>query len=168
MKYKLSKFDNVYTPLEGALYLKDFIPENKIIWECCYGRGHLAEHLRGFGHTVVGNSTMDFFIDEPKKWDIIITNPPFSHHKDFIEKAITFNKPFAFLIRLEHLGGVRAYNLFKDLDFQIIIPEKRINYLTPKILGGKKTGGATFHSIWLTYRFNLPQTIVYKSLKEQK
>ena len=99
--------------------------------------------------------------EEPENWDFLITNPPFNGNKKFIKRAIELNKPFAFLIRLEHLGGVEACYLFKDLNFQIIIPEKRINYLTPKKLKGEKVGGAQFHSIWFTYGLNLPKQINY-------
>ena len=51
--------------------------------------------------------------------------------------------------------------LLKDLDFQLIIPERRINYITPKMLAGEKVGGSQFHSIWLTYGLNLPKQINY-------
>ena len=87
--------------------------------------------------------------------------PPFNGNKKFIERAINLHKPFAFLIRLEHLGGVTAYRLFKDLDFKIIIPEKRVHYITPKSLLGEKVGGSPFHSIWFTYGVNLSKQINY-------
>ncbi|MFA7074130.1 MAG: hypothetical protein WC234_02955 [Endomicrobiaceae bacterium] len=58
-------------------------------------------------------------------------------------------------------GGVEAYELFKDLDIKIIIPKKRINYITPKMMAGKKVGGSPFHSVWITKGFNLPKQINY-------
>ena len=105
---------------------------------------------------------IDCLISEPQKhWNFWITNAPFNGHKKFIKRAIELKKPFAFLIKLEHLGGVEAMRLFKNLDFKIIIPEKRINYITPKMLAGEKVGGSPFHSIWLTYGNNLSKQINY-------
>ena len=65
------------------------------------------------------------------------------------------------MIRLEHLGGKRAFELLGDFNFKIIIPKKRINYITPKMKQGIKVGGSQFHSIWLTYKVNLPKQINY-------
>jgi hypothetical protein len=50
-------------------------------------------------------------------------------------------------------------------DLQVIIPKKRINYITPKMKQGIKVGGSQFHSIWLTYKVNLPKQINYEEKK---
>ena len=67
------------------------------VWECACGEGHLAKileekgilHLasdlidRGYG------DVFDFLSTENKEWEgDIITNPPYSLAKDFIEKAL--------------------------------------------------------------------------------
>jgi hypothetical protein len=54
----------------------------------------------------------------------------------------------------------------KNLDFQVIIPERRINYITPKMQKGIKVGGSSFHSIWIVRGLNLPKQINY--IKEVK
>ena len=162
MKYpKLHNFDEMFTPPEALDYIELFLDKKLVYWEACYGRGHLAGELRKRGFYVIGNSTIDCLKEQPVNWDFLITNPPFSGNKKFIKRAIELKKPFALLIRLEHLGGVEALKLLKDFDFQIIIPEKRINYITPKMRLGKKTGGSPFHSVWLTYNLNLPKQINY-------
>ena len=162
MKYpKLHNFNDMYTPPEAMNYIMSHLDKNLIYWEACYGKGHMADELRKNGFNVVGNEEMDCFMEEPKKWDFWITNPPFNGNKKFIKRAIELGKPFAFLIRLEHLGGVEAMKLLKDLDFQIIIPEKRINYITPKMIAGEKVGGSPFHSVWLTSGLKLPKQINY-------
>ena len=124
----------------------------------------MAKELVNRGFTVVGSKNIDCLKTEPTVWDFNITNPPFNGNKIFIKRAIELKKPFAFLIRLEHLGGVAALKLFQHLDFKLIIPEKRINYITPKMLAGKKVGGSPFHSVWLTYGVNLPKQINYISI----
>ncbi len=150
---KLNNFNEMYTPPEAMKYITPFMPKDKVYWEACYGMGHMADELRRLSYDVVGHKDIDCLIDEPKEhWDIWITNPPFNGNKKFIRRAIELGKPFIFLIRLEHLGGVEACELLKNKDIKIVIPEKRINYLTPKSLRGEKVGGSPFHSIFLTYK----------------
>ena len=162
MKYpRLHKFDNMETPKEALDYIIPYLDKNLTYWECCYGRGHMAKQLEKNGFKVIGNNKIDCLKEQPEDWNFLITNPPFSNNKDFIQRAIELNKPFALLIRLEHLGGKRAFELLKDLNFKIIIPKKRINYITPKMKQGIKVGGSPFHSIWLTYKVNLPKQINY-------
>lgn len=155
----------LYTPPEATRQIIEFLPKNKIIWEMCYGRGDMADELRANGFEVVGNSEIDCFNEEPELFDIVVTNPPYRNNKDFIERAIMSNKPFAMLIRLEHLGGVRASRLLGDLEFTVLVPQKRINFITPKMREGKNVGGSPFHTVWLTHRiFEDNQQIIY--LKE--
>ena len=163
MKYpKLHNFADMYTPPEAMQYIIPFLDKDLIYWEACYGKGHMAEELIKNGFNVVGNENIDCLNNQPKEyWNFWITNPPFNGNKKFIKRAIELKKPFAFLIRLEHLGGVEAMRLLKNLDFKIIIPEKRINYLTSESLNGGKVSGAPFHSIWLTYKIDLPRQINY-------
>lgn len=162
IKYpKLHNFNEMFTPSVALDYIIPFLNKDLIYWEACYGQGHLAKELESKGFNVVGNIGIDCLTTEPLMWDILITNPPFNGNKKFIARAIELRKPFALLIRLEHLGGVEAMRLLKDLDFSIIIPEKRINYITPKMQQGEKVGGSLFHSIWLTYGIELPKRINY-------
>lgn len=158
---KLHNFNDMYTPPEAMFSIYSFLPKDKIYWEACYGLGHMAKELEKNGYRVVGNNNIDCLIEQPKDWDIFITNPPFNGNKKFFKRAIELGKPFAFLCRLEHIGGVEASRLFKDLDIQIIIPQKRINYITPKMMRGEKAGGSPFHSIWVTYGLKLPKQINY-------
>jgi len=165
MKYpKLHNFNDMYTPPEAMKYIMPFLNKKLLYWECCYGKGHMADELRKNDFAVIGDKSIDCLETQPSVYDFIITNPPFYGNKKFIKRAIELKKPFAFLIRLEHLGGVEALRLLKDLDFKIVIPEKRINYITPKMLAGEKVGGSPFHSIWLTYKVNLPKQINYIKL----
>ena len=163
MEYpKLHNFNEMYTPPEALKCILPYLPKDKIYWEACYGMGHMADELRKNGFIVIGDKEIDCLNDTPiQDWDIFITNPPFNGNKKFIKRGIELGKPFAFLLRLEHMGGVEAFNLFKALDIQIIIPQKRINYITPKMMSGIKVGGSPFHSIWLTCGLKLPKQINY-------
>ena len=152
----------LYTPPSATAQIVPFIPKGLVVWEMCYGRGDMANALRDSGISVVGDKNMDCFIDEPEAYDIIVTNPPYRNNKDFLERAIKSGKPFALLMRLEHIGGVRASDLLKDLDIKILIPKRRINFITPKMRDGKSVGGSQFHTIWVTYKLvDDPRQIIY-------
>lgn len=155
MKFpKLSITDasqEMYTPPEATRQIIPFLPKNKIIWEMCYWEWHMAEELWKNWFEVVWEKWKNCFEWQPEKFDIIVTNPPYRNNKDFLEKAINSKKPFALLIRLEHLWWVKASKLLKNLDIKILIPEKRISFITPKMREGKKVWWAAFHTIWITY-----------------
>ena len=107
MKYpKLHDFNEMFTPPVAMRYIIPFLDKKLVYWECCYGQGHMARELTNNGFKVVGNQIMDCLKEQPKNWDFLITNPPFKTNKVFIRRAIELGKPFAFLIRLEHLGDL--------------------------------------------------------------
>ncbi len=157
----LHKFNDMYTPPEALDYIAPYLDMSLTYWEACYGRGHMAIELTRRGFKVKGWGQLNCLIDEPHYWDFLITNPPFSNNKKFLARFIEFDKPFATILRLEHLGGVKALELLTNLDFCVIIPEHRINFITPKMMRGEKVGGAQYHSIWLTYGLDLPRQINY-------
>lgn len=164
---KLHNFNDMYTPDSALDYIASFLPKDRIYWEACYGQGHMAEALRKRGFTVVGDKDIDCLKEQPNKWDVFITNPPFNGNKKFLARAIELGKPFVILFRLEHLGGVQACALLKNMPVTVVIPEKRINYITPKMLDGHKVGGSQFHSVFLTYGLGMKEGIIYaKQLKE--
>ena len=167
---KLSNFNELYTPPEGFAYIKNLLPKEWVYWEMCYGKWHLANAMRLEWFNVIGDSTWDCFHSNPGNWkdyDYIITNPPYKNNKDFIKRAIELWKHFALLIRLEHMWGVEAFNIFKDLDIQLVIPKKRINFITPKTYWQTKwKSSASFHTIWLTWWFNLKKQITYVYLPD--
>jgi len=158
---KLNNYNEIYTPKYAVDCITPFLNKDLLFWEACYGLGHMAELLKSKGFNVVGEKEIDCLVSCPEHWDVFITNPPFNGNKMFIERAVKLDKPFAILIRLEHLGGVNATRILKGLPITVLIPEKRINYINPKILRGEKTGGSPFHSVWLTLGIVEQKGIVY-------
>jgi len=170
---ELHNFNDMYTPPEAMDYITPFLLMNHpylsrrvIYWEACYGEGHMYTELFNRGFSVVGRGIEDCFMEEPDEWDFLITNPPFNGIRKFIRRFIELGKPFASLARIEHLGGVEICDILQDVNFQVIIPEKRINYITPKMIRGETVGGASFHSVWLTLGLNLPKQINYVRAKK--
>ena len=153
------QFDELYTPVESLdslLPFIDFIGVGSVVWECAFGTGVLAKHLEDKGFKVVGNN--DFF-NSDYKCDMIISNPPYSIKRKFIEKAINLNKPFAFLVPITTLEGKKSSELFNNGDIQIIIPNKRIDFL-------KKGSSSWFAVMWITKGLNLPNQINYFDMKQ--
>lgn len=70
----------------------------------------------------------DFFEYEPEKWDIIISNPPFTNKRKIFERALSFGKPFALLMSNTRLNDSAPKQLFKDKCLQLLMFDKRIEY----------------------------------------
>lgn len=89
-----------------------------------------TNRLKEEGYNVVRSSLaegQDFFNYEPEKWDIIVSNPPFSIKDKVLERLYSFNKPFAVLLPLNSLQGKTRYKYFKD-GIQILSFDARICY----------------------------------------
>jgi len=141
----------LYTPPSATQQIIPFIPKWYTVWEMCYWQWHLANELKKNWIDVVGWEGLDCFEYEPEMYDMIITNPPYRNNKDFLERAFDSWKPFALLMRLEHIGWVRASKMLKNKNIKILIPEKRINFITPKMRGWEKVWWSPFHTIRITF-----------------
>ena len=90
----------------------------------------------------------DFYKYEPKKYDLIISNPPFKGKKNIIERMIELDKPFAFLFGIQcfNSGGFIA-ELSKVKDLKMIFLQQRIKF--HKGDENAKLTSPTFHSMWI-------------------
>jgi hypothetical protein len=79
---RTSKGDENFTPFYAVEPILKYLPKNKIIWlpfDTEWSAFYQLLKERGFN--VIRSSLsndQDFFKYEPKKWDIILSNPPFS------------------------------------------------------------------------------------------
>lgn len=151
--------DEIYTPRYALNPLIPFIKDNWKIWECAWGTGALASHLSFNGFKVVDYRFRDFFKDEFTDFDCIITNPPYSKKDEFLKRAFEIGKPFAFLLPLTALEGIKRGKLYKKYGIQLIIPNRRINFIMPN-----KQGGAWFQVAWFCYKMNLPKDLNFVEL----
>lgn len=130
------KEDNeLYTPYYATDHIIKYLPKDKIIW-CPFDENWFAfyNRLKEEGYNVVRSSLaegQDFFNYEPEKWDIIVSNPPFSIKDKVLERLYSFNKPFAVLLPLNSLQGKTRYKYFKD-GIQILSFDARICYHNKK------------------------------------
>jgi len=152
---------NFYTPIEAVKILIPYLNKEMIIWDCAFGSGKLAEHLTKFGFKVFGDKKTDFLNDEVREtYDIIITNPPYSIKDKFLKKAFELGKPFAFLLPTKALGEQKRGDMFRKYGIQLIVPNKRINFIIPS-----KKQSPWFHASWFCYKLNLPHDLNFVELK---
>ena len=110
--------------------IKEFIPTDKVIWECFYGNGKSGEYLRELGYDVV-HEPIDFFDND--KGDILVSNPPFSNKDKVFQRLKELNKPFVMLVPTTVLHTKYFKEAFGDEEIQLIIT----NFHKWKITSGK-------------------------------
>lgn len=158
------KNDECLTPKYGVEPLLEFMPrfKNKIIW--CPFDDEESEFVKVFsenGYKIVNSHIkygQDFYNFEPEKWDLIISNPPFTNKKGIFERAISFNKPFCLLMSLTWLNDSTPKKLFKDESLQLLLFEKRMQFK------GQEKNKINFSSAYFC-RYFLPKQIIIRDFK---
>lgn len=91
------------------------------ILEPAQGNGAIVKVLKEFGYKCVFSDIEDNFLEQKNKYDIIITNPPFSISQQFILKAKeNARKKIIFLLPLSYLHGKKRYDhIYLDKKFPL-------------------------------------------------
>ena len=63
----------------------------------------------------------DFFEYEPDNWDVIVSNPPFTKKRNYFERALSFNKPFALIMTNTWLNDSAPKQLFKEKELYFLM-----------------------------------------------
>lgn len=124
--------DEKYTPRYAVLPIIKYLPKGKIVW-CPFDTENsefvIALKENGFevifSHICTGQ---DFFEYEPNRWDIIVSNPPFSGKRQVFERCLAFGKPFALLMSNLWLNDTSPSRLFAKRDLQLLAFDKRIQF----------------------------------------
>lgn len=159
MLYSQGKNDECYTPSYGVTPILKYIPKDVTVW-CPFdtvdsefvnqiSRTHRVE----YSHISEGK---DFLTYEPNHWDVIVSNPPFTNKRKYFERALEFNKPFALIMSNTWLNDSAPKQLFKDKDLQLLMFDKRMEFIQPN---AKQTGKITFSSSYYCWNF-LPKQII--------
>lgn len=163
---KVNKSDEFYT-LEYAIKpLLKYIPSDKTIW-CPFDKSesNFVKLFEAKGNKVIYGHIedgKDFFDYEPQNYDYIISNPPYSLRTPILERLFLLNKPFALLINESGLFDTKKrYEMLKNNPFEIMVFDKRINY----IKDGAIKKGATFKSIFFCSKI-LPTQFVFEALEK--
>ena len=130
--------DEVYTPAYAVKpiikHISTFFDDDATIW-CPFDEedSNYVIELKKAGYNVINSHIKDgkdFFTYEPEKYDLIISNPPFSLKDKVLKRLNELNKPFAMLLPLPTLQGQKRFQYLKGC--QALIFDKRINYYKNK------------------------------------
>ena len=146
-------------------------PVTGVVWECACGTGSMSESLKSSGLQVISTDLNDFgygtagvnFLTETCESDWIITNPPFSMASQFIERAVSLHRPFAFLLKSQFWHALKRYKLFMNHPPEAVLP------LTwrPDFLNGAKGGSPTMDCIWTVWGVEPARETIYRPIKRQ-
>ncbi|NDV64688.1 tRNA (adenine-N(6)-)-methyltransferase [Bacteroides sp. 224] len=156
----MSVNDEKFTPQYAVLPILKYLPKDKIVW-CPFDTKNsefvIALQENGFeivfSHITTGE---DFFEYEPEKWDIIVSNPPFSNKKGVFERCLNFGKPFALLMSNLWLSDISPSKLFKNKELQLLLFNKRIQY--------DEKNRIPFGSSYFCHKL-LPKQIIFEELE---
>lgn len=158
-----SSSDEQYTPAYAVAPIIKYIPRTKIVW-CPFDTEHseFVLGLKAAGITVVHSHICtgeDFFAYEPAKWDLIVSNPPFSIKQKIVERCLSFGKPFALLLSNLWLNSSAPVRLFKEKEMQMLLFDKRIQFT--------EKNAAYFGTSYFCHKV-LPKQIVFENLSQSK
>lgn len=163
------KNDELYTPKEAIYPILKYLNKDLIYWECTdFGSSNITSLLRKNGFKVVNSNKkeVDFLKDTPSfDFDAIITNPPYSLKDDFLEKCYSYNKPFILLLPITSLEGIRRNKMYREYGIDLIVLDKRINYMDNKKSNWFNTSWFTKGILSNDKNKNL---IVFESVDENK
>lgn len=159
--FKKSGTDECKTPKEAIIPIIKYVPKNKIIW-CPFDKenSEFVIQFKKHGYKVefshIDNG-QNFFTYEPKKWDIMISNPPFSNKRITFNKAFKLNKPFALMMTLTWLNDGAPKILYKqyNCDMELLMFEERIDF--------NNLGKTTFSTAYFCNKL-LPKQIILENL----
>ena len=161
--YSKGNNDECYTPDYGVMPIIKYVPKDKIVW-CPFDtqESEFVKQLKTNGYKVTHSHISegkDFYTYEPDKWDIIVSNPPFTNKRLIFERALSFNKPFALLMSNTWLNDAAPKQLFKEKQLQLLMFDKRIKFLNNGIVQDKITYSSSY------YCYNLlPRDIICEEL----
>jgi hypothetical protein len=155
--------DEAYTPAYGVTPILKYIPKNVIVW-CPFDTidSEFVKQISKQNEVVFTHIkyNQDFFTYEPSKWDVIVSNPPFTNKRKFFERALSFEKPFALIMTNTWLNDSAPKQLFKDKDLQLLMFDKRMKFVSPD---GRPNDKITFSSSYYCWNF-LPKQIIMEEL----
>lgn len=151
IQYDKKGGDDQYTPIYGVECILPHIQhlKSKKFWlPFDTEKSAFYRVLTKNGFNVIATSIetgTDFLTAEPPDFDVILSNPPYKNKRLYIERALSFNKPFAFLLPINILSDSVINNVFSDNEVQFLIPDRRmIFYHSEKGLRGRPSFKASY------------------------
>jgi hypothetical protein len=169
-------FDRCNTPPYALDPLLPYIRREWVVWESAAGTGNLYEALAPHVCGIIGTELRtedigdeiqggrNFFDWQPRAWDVLITNPPYSIKFDWLERCYALGKPFALLVPVETIGAQAAQRQMERYGCELLLLNRRVNFEMPS--KGWEGGSAQFPVLWLCWQM-LPAPIVYGRLTQR-
>ena len=132
-------------------FLVDKLPLGVMsVHEPACGEGMMSGVLRKYFRSVVESDIsqgLDYLGLESQKCHCIITNPPFSKSREFIEKAVKESNVVAMLLKSQYWHSSRRRALFLETTPAYVLP------LTwrPDFYFGAKSGSPTMEVLWTVW-----------------
>lgn len=164
--YSNGKNDECHTPDYAVIPIMEYIPKDAVVWcpfdtqDSRFVKEIAKTNKVEFSHI---NNGQDFYKYEPKTWDIIISNPPYTNKRKIFERCLAFNKPFALLMSNTWLNDSAPKQLFMQKDLQLLMFDKRIIFNCKGIVNNK----ITFSSSYYCWNF-LPKQIIMETINTTK
>jgi hypothetical protein len=161
------------TPPEATNLLLPYLKPFKKIWEPCCGFGAISAVLLRGGWEVVASDIstgLDALSSLPLEWqevDAIVTNPPYTQKTEFLARCYALGRPFALLLPCDLVNKHRTA-LFRVHGVQLIVPDKRIQFLRFAGGGVSRASSPNMGSCWFTWGMNLPSDLIFTSLEEAR
>ena len=122
-KRKKSDFYETPYSITKKFLDKEYFDKNNSVCEPACGKGAITTILKQYWNTtlITAYDREINFLDDTKKYDYIITNPPFSLAFEFINQAKKLaTKKFAFFLPLSYLHGQQRYNeVYHDNNYKL-------------------------------------------------
>lgn len=167
----LNPNDEFYTPSYAIKPLLKYLKNYKTIW-CPFDTKEslFVKELKKDGHKVINTHIIDgfdFFEYEPKSYDCIVSNPPYSLKTEVLERLFKLNKPFAMLLGVVGIfESQRRFNMFKNNNFEIMYFNRRISYFRD-YKDSKPLLNPPFSSVYITSKI-LPTQIVFETINKEE
>jgi len=155
---RTSEGDECYTPCKAVKPLLKFLDKNLLYYDCTSGISkNIVNCLLENGFKAKDSGSLDYLKDKiPDDFDVLITNPPYSKKDAFLEKAYLDGRPFAMLLPVTALQGIKRNALFKKYGVEILVLNKRVDFT------GK--GSPHFGVAWFC-RGLLPCNLMFEEVK---
>lgn len=153
---KKSNTDEWYTYAEDVQLIVPYLKNkgfHKILCPFDKRESKFVEVLSNEGFKVyyshIDNGVDFFNIKNLSDYDAVVSNPPFSKRQSILQRLFDAKVPFALIINMNGLFDRKSrWNLFKDNDFELLIPKGRMKFFNDSVSDIKQSS-PNFQSIFL-------------------
>lgn len=150
---KQSNTDEWYTPKEAVRLITPYLSRGgyrKILCPFDKQESNFVKVLTEEGFEVTYShieTGTDFFnIRNLKDYDAVVSNPPFSKRQGILKRLFEADVPFAMILNFNGLFDSKTrWKLFKENDFELLIPLGRIHFFNEECNGNSPN----FQSIYV-------------------